>query len=153
MQYWLMKSEPDAFSIDDLEAGGAEPWDGIRNYEARNFIRDAMRTGDRVLFYHSNCEPPGIVGIAEIASEPRPDPTAFESGAKYFDPKSDPDNPRWFLVDVAFVEKFGRIVPLSELREVPELDGMRLLQKGNRLSITPVTRAEYDCIVRLGRTG
>lgn len=152
MQYWLMKSEPDAFSIGDLERVGTEPWDGIRNYQARNFMRDEMRPGDRILFYHSNCQPPGVVGLAEVASEAYPDPTAFDPKSRYHDPKSDPKNPRWMLVDVRFVEKFPRTVALSELKAVPELADMRILQKGNRLSITPVSRKEFDCIVRLGRS-
>ncbi len=151
-QYWLMKSEPDAFSFEDLKArpGQKEPWDGVRNYQARNFMRDAMQVGDAVLFYHSNTNPPGVVGVAEVCSEPYPDPTAFDPASKYHDPKSDPDNPRWVLVDVKFKEAFHRLVSLQELKGMAELSGMRILQKGNRLSITPVTRDEFEAIRRAG---
>ena len=149
-KHWLMKSEPETFSIDDLESrpDGTEPWDGIRNYQARNFMRDEMKVGDAVLFYHSNCPEPGVVGLAEIASAPYPDPTAFDPGSKYFDPKSDPAKPRWMLVDVRFVRKFSRTVTLREMRDTPTLAGMKILQRGNRLSITPVRRIEFDQIVR-----
>lgn len=149
--YWLMKSEPDTFSIDDLKSrpGQKEPWDGVRNYQARNFMRDEMKVGDAVLFYHSNCNPPGIVGLAEVASEPYPDPTAFDSQSKYFDEKSDPENPRWILVDVKFVRKFGKTVPLADLKEEAALSEMKILQRGNRLSITPVKKKEYDRIVKM----
>jgi predicted RNA-binding protein with PUA-like domain len=153
-KYWLMKSEPDAFSIDDLKGckKQAEPWDGIRNYQARNFMRDDMKVGDSVLFYHSNCSEPGVVGIAEIASEPYPDQTAFDSKSKYYDPKSDPEKPRWILVDVSFVEKLPRTVTLAEMRETPALEDMRILQRGNRLSITPVLKKEFDRIVKLAQS-
>jgi predicted RNA-binding protein with PUA-like domain len=147
MKYWLMKSEPESFSIDDLEKVGVEPWDGIRNYQARNFMRDAMRIGDRVLFYHSNAKPPGVAGLAEIASPARPDPTQFDPKAKYHDPTSDPDDPRWLLVDVKFVEKFKRFVPIDELRTYPHLADMVLLNR-SRLSIQPVTKKQYDFIVK-----
>lgn len=149
MRYWLMKSEPDAFSIDDLKAVGVEPWDGIRNYQARNFMRDEMKKGDKVFFYHSSCAEPGIVGIMKVASEPYPDQTAFDSSAKYYDPKSDPENPRWILVDVKFVEKLHNPILLSELKQAPELENMRLLKRGNRLSIMPVEESEWDCIMKL----
>jgi len=149
-QYWLMKSEPETFSIDDLKErpGGREPWDGVRNYQARNFMRDEMKIGDPVLFYHSNCNPPGIVGLAEIASEPYPDPTAFDRNSKYFDEKSDPGNPRWFLVDVKFVRKFGGIVSLADLKADDALSEMKVLQRGNRLSITPVEKREFERIMQ-----
>jgi len=149
-----MKSEPDAFSIDDLKKckGGTEPWDGIRNYQARNFMRDDMQIDDEVLFYHSNCKEPGIVGIAEIASEPYPDQTAFDPKSKYHDPKSDPEKPRWILVDVRYVEKLPRTVTLSEMRETSALEEMRILQRGNRLSITPVRKKEFDRIVKMSRS-
>lgn len=147
MQYWLIKSEPDAFSIDDLQQANIEPWDGIRNYQARNFMRDQMQIGDQVFFYHSSCPQPGIVGLCEVASLPYPDPTAFDPETKYYDPKSDPDKPRWILVDMKFVKKLESLISLSELKTLPELLGMRLLKKGNRLSIMPVEKAEWDYIV------
>ncbi|MFP4351394.1 MAG: EVE domain-containing protein [Puniceicoccaceae bacterium] len=149
-KHWLMKSEPETFSIDDLAArpGGTEPWDGIRNYQARNFMRDEMKVGDAVLFYHSNCPEPGVAGLAEIASAPYPDPTAFDPESEYFDPGSDPAKPRWMLVDVRFVRKFPRTVTLREMRGTPALAGMKVLQRGNRLSITPVRKSEFDRIVR-----
>ena len=147
--FWLMKSEPGTFSIDDLEArpGQTEGWDGVRNYQARNFMRDDMRVGDLVLFYHSNCPEPGVVGLAEVASEPYPDPTAFDPDSAYYDPKSTPDKPRWFQVNVRFVRKFPRTVSLREMKADEALAGMRILRKGNRLSITPVEKAEFDHIV------
>ncbi len=148
MQYWLMKSEPDTFSLSDLKnrPGKREPWDGVRNYQARNFMRDAMKKGDGVLFYHSNTNPPGVVGLAEVASKPYPDPTAFDPKSKYFDPKSDTDNPRWILVDVRYRKTFKKAVTLEQMKTMPALKDMRVLQRGNRLSITPVTKAEYDAI-------
>lgn len=154
MNYWLMKSEPDVFSFEDLKAreGQTEPWDGIRNYQARNFMRDEMAVGDLVLFYHSNATPPGVAGIAEIASGPRPDPTAFDERSEYHDPKSDPANPRWVLVDVRFKEDLKRFVSLDEIRSMPECAGMRLIQRGNRLSITPVTAAEFKAIRKAGQS-
>ncbi|MGE9291375.1 MAG: EVE domain-containing protein [Puniceicoccales bacterium] len=152
-KYWLMKSEPDTFSIEDLERceNGTEPWDGIRNYQARNFMRDEMKVGDKILFYHSNCKVPGVVGLAEVASEPYPDRTAFDSSSKYFDEKSDPAKPRWILVDVRFQEKFPRTVSLAEMKETPALNEMKILQRGNRLSITPVAKPEFDLIVKLAK--
>ncbi len=146
MQYWLMKSEPDAFSIDDLKAAKIEPWDGIRNYQARNFMRDQMQVGDKVFFYHSSCAEPGIVGIMRVHSKPYPDHTAFDAAAKYFDPKSDPDNPRWMMVDVKFSRKLKNPVTLAELKRYPELQEMKLLQKGNRLSIMPVEEKHWQFI-------
>ena len=149
MNYWLMKSEPGEFSIDDLvkRPGKTEPWDGVRNYQARNMIRDEMKTGDLAFFYHSNCENPGIAGIMEIVREGHPDPTAFDPDDKHYDPKSDPDNPRWFLVDVKFKRKFKRTITLEELRGKKPLQQMKLLQKGNRLSVMPVSKREWDCII------
>lgn len=144
-----MKSEPDAFSIDDLQRVKVEPWDGIRNYQARNFMRDSMKVGDQVFFYHSNCDDVGIVGIMKVASKPYPDPTAFDKRNKYFDPKSDPEDPRWILVDVRFVKKLKRTIALSELKQQPELEGMQLLRRGNRLSIMPVEKAHWDFILGL----
>ena len=149
MKHWLMKTEPDAFSIDDLEHAGTEPWDGIRNYQARNFMRDEMSIGDKIYIYHSRAKPMGIVGEARVASEAYPDPTQFDPGEKYHDSKSDPENPRWILVDVAFERKYKRTLTLSELREVPELGDMQLLRKGQRLSIQPVTESEWQVIQQL----
>jgi predicted RNA-binding protein with PUA-like domain len=150
MQYWLMKSEPDEVSIDDALAAPKQTvaWTGVRNYQARNFMRDLMKVGDGVLFYHSSCPEPGIAGIAEIASTPYPDQTQFEPKSKYHDPKSTQEQPRWMLVDVRAVKK-TRLLPLAELRATPELAELRILQRGNRLSITPVTPAEWRCILKL----
>ena len=151
-QYWLMKSEPDSFSFQDLKSRPKqrEPWDGVRNYQARNFMRDGMSVGDGVLFYHSNTKPPGIVGLAEVVSEAYPDPTAFDEQSKYYDEKSDPNNPRWFLVDVAYVNDFKHQVSLEQMKAMPELADMKVLQKGNRLSITPVSENEYRVICAAG---
>lgn len=153
MNYWLMKSEPDVFSIQDLKARPkqTEPWDGVRNYQARNFMRDSMTVGDLVLFYHSNATPPGVVGVAEVASEAYPDPTAFDSNSKYFDPKSDPESPRWMLVDVRYKAEFEEMVSLQDMKSMPELEGMRVLQKGSRLSITPVDESEFLAICKAGK--
>lgn len=146
MRYWLMKSEPDAFSIDDLKAVKVEHWDGIRNYQARNFMRDEMKVGDNILFYHSSCKVPGIVGIVQVASKPYPDPTAFDSSAKYFDAKSDPANPTWILVDVKFVKKLKEMITLTDLKTYPELESMQLLKRGNRLSIMPIELSQWQFI-------
>jgi predicted RNA-binding protein with PUA-like domain len=153
MRYWLMKSEPDEVSIDDVLAMPARTvaWTGVRNYQARNFMRDSMRVGDGVLFYHSSCAVPGVAGLAEVASTPYPDDTQFDSSSKYYDPKASRENPRWMLVDVRVTKK-TRLVPLSELRAHPELSGMVLLQRGSRLSITPVTPEEWKIVVGLART-
>ena len=149
-QYWLMKSEPDECSIDDALAapGATVPWTGVRNYQARNFMRDGMKLGDGVLFYHSSCPEPGIVGIARVASGTRPDPTQFDRKSPYYDPKSKPDNPRWLLLDVQAVRK-TRLLGLPELRATPNLADMRLLQRGNRLSVMPVDAAHWELIVDL----
>ncbi|MDO5691328.1 MAG: EVE domain-containing protein [Pseudomonadota bacterium] len=149
-QYWLMKSEPDECSIDDALAapGQTVPWTGVRNYQARNFMRDDMRVGDGVLFYHSSCAEPGIAGIARVASGARTDPTQFDPESPYFDAKSKPDAPRWQLVDVQALRK-TRVLGLGEMRAVPELAGMQVLKRGNRLSITPVTEEEWWVIGRL----
>ena len=152
MNYWLIKSEPDAFSIDDLKSapGRKDHWDGIRNYQARNFMRDDMEKGDLVLFYHSNCKEPGVVGIAEIVSGAYPDHTAFDANEKYFDPKSDPENPRWLMVDIRFVRKIRRLISLSELKtHADQLENFALVRRGNRLSIMPVTREHWDFILSL----
>ena len=149
MRHWLMKSEPDAYSIDDLARDGVEPWTGIRNYQARNLMRDEMSVGDRVLFYHSNAKPPGVVGIAEIASAAYPDPTQFEPDSTYFDGASSPDDPRWLLVDVRYVAHVDRTVGLPEIKADPALADM-VLVKRSRLSVQPVTADEFDHIVALG---
>lgn len=149
MRYWLMKSEPDVFSIDDLKAmpQKTEHWDGVRNYQARNMMRDQMKKGDLIFFYHSSCKRPGIVGIAQVVREGYPDDTAFDPEARYYDPKSDPENPRWYRVDVKFKRKLKRILSLQELKAIPELEDMPLLRKGNRLSIMPVTAQHWDIIL------
>ena len=147
MQYWLLKSEPDEFSIDLLKTRATEEWTGVRNYQARNFMRNDMQVGDLMFFYHSNCKPPGIAGIAEIVSESYPDHTAFDPSSQYPDASSTPDNPRWFMVDVRFKEKFPTLIPLEQLKHYPELVNMPLLRRGNRLSITPVSQEEWDFIV------
>jgi predicted RNA-binding protein with PUA-like domain len=147
MQYWLMKSEPDEFSIDDLERapGRTTAWFGVRNYQARNFMRDAMKVGDRAFFYHSSCPEPGIAGIAEVSRAAYPDASQFDRKSPYYDPQSKRDAPRWLNVDVRLVEKTP-FVPLAALREHKALAGMRVLQRANRLSITPVTPAEWAFI-------
>lgn len=145
MAYWLMKSEPDVFGYDDLVRVKREGWDGVRNYTARNFMR-AMAKGDRVIFYHSNANPPGVAGIARVAKTAEPDPTQFDPNSKYYDPKSKPDDPRWDWVTVAPVRKLA-FVSLDELRQLPELANCQLLARGNRLSVLPLTDAEYDAIV------
>ncbi len=149
--YWLMKSEPDVFGIDDLKKRGAkgEPWDGVRNYQARNFMRDDMKKGDLVLFYHSNAKPPGVAGIAEVIKEAFPDHTSWDKKSKYFDEKSTKENPRWFMVQVKFIEKFKNLVPLDELKKHKKLEKMRLLQKGSRLSIIPVSKDEFEYICNI----
>ena len=149
ISHWLMKSEPDTFSIDDLKARGSEPWDGVRNYQARNFMRDGMRVGDGVFFYHSNCAEPGIVGLAKVASEAYPDPSQFDPKSDYFDPGASRDNPRLMLVDVAFVRKLKRTITLKELQALPSLAEMALVRKGNRLSVMPVTATEWKTILGL----
>jgi predicted RNA-binding protein with PUA-like domain len=150
MAFWLMKSEPDEFSIDDLAAAPKKTsaWFGVRNYQARNYMRDHMKVGDGVLFYHSSCEVPGIAGIAAVASKPRPDDSQFDRRSEYFDAKSKREAPRWSLVDVKFVEK-TRLMPLEEMRNHAQLAGMVTLKRGNRLSITPVTPAEWRAVLKL----
>lgn len=150
-QYWLFKSEPDAFSVDDL---AAEPrktasWDGIRNYQVRNMIRDDMKKGDLAFFYHSSCKQPGVVGVMEIVKTAYPDHTAFDPESQYYDPKSDPDDPRWLMVDVKLKKKFKRLIPLAELKQQAKLKNMKLLARGNRLSIMPVTTKEWQYIMAM----
>jgi len=151
MNYWLMKSEPDAFGIDDLSArpSQTEHWDGVRNYQARNMMRDEMKVGDPVFFYHSNCAEPGIVGIAAVVREGYPDFTAFDPDNKHFDPKSHPDKPSWFMVDVGFVRKLNRTISLQELKQHPQLAELALVRRGNRLSIMPVSQWHWDFILGL----
>jgi len=151
MRYWLMKSEPGCFSVDDLAArpDSTTPWDGVRNYQARNFMRDDMKVGDRVLFYHSNCDEPGVAGLAEIAGEAYADYTAFNPAEKHYDPKSVPERPIWMMVDVKLVDKFDRVVTLKEIKADDRLSGMELVRKGSRLSVQPVSENEYKTILRM----
>jgi predicted RNA-binding protein with PUA-like domain len=151
MAYWLLKSEPGSFGIDDLARQGTEHWDGVRNYMARNNLQ-AMRTGELAFFYHSSCQPPGVAGICEVVREAYPDHTAWDPESKYHDPRSTPERPLWFMPDVAFVERFDRIVSLPEMREVPELEGMVLLRRGMRLSVQPVTEQEWKVICDIARS-
>ena len=148
-KYWLMKSEPDVFGIDDLKKVKIEPWDGVRNYQARNFMRDEMKKGDLVLFYHSNAKPPGIAGVMTINKEGYPDHTSWDKKSKYYDAKSTEENPRWFMVDVKYKKKFKEVIPLEVLKETKGLEEMKILQKGSRLSITPVTEKEFNIILDL----
>ena len=151
MNYWLMKSEPDEASILDLQRAGTLPWTGVRNYQARNFMRDAMQLGDGVLFYHSSCPEPGVAGLAEVCSAAYPDATQFDPSSPYHDPKSKPEAPRWVHVDVRWRET-TRLLSLKEMRDAPELAGMQVLQRGSRLSITPVTPAEWQAVLKRLRT-
>jgi predicted RNA-binding protein with PUA-like domain len=148
MRYWLMKTEPDEFSIDDLAKKTIEPWTGVRNYQARNFIREMM-PGDLVLFYHSSCEVPGVAGVAEVATDAYPDPTQFEKKSDYYDAASRREEPRWSLVDVKYRRKLKRVIPLAELKDRKELEGFALLARGNRLSVLPVTKPQWDFILGL----
>ncbi len=149
MAYWLMKSEPNDYSIDDLKRDSVEPWTDIRNYQARNMMRDDMKIGDQAFFYHSSCPEPGIVGLMTIHSKPYPDPTQFDKKSNYFDPKSSKDNPRWELVDVKYKRHTKRLLGLKELKAAPELEDMILMRRGNRLSIMPVEKAHWDFILKL----
>ena len=150
-RYWLMKSEPDAFSIDNLEKVGTEPWNGVRNYQARNFMRDGMQVGDGILFYHSNCAVPGIAGIAKVASKAYPDETQFDRKSDYYDPKATREEPRWMLVDVAFERKLKRVIPLEEIRQHADRlgEGFALTSKGTRLYVMPVTAAQWKLLLSL----
>ena len=150
-RYWLMKCEPDAYSIGDLERDGDTCWEGVRNFQARNFMRDDMQIGDGVLFYASNADPSGVSGLATIAKTGYPDHFAWKKGHKYFDARSTKDKPVWFMVDLAFQERFAGTVPLSTLKETRGLEDMKVVQKGSRLSVQPVTKKEYDIVVKLGR--
>ena len=151
MNYWLMKSEPSVFSIDDLanKPNQTYCWDGVRNYQARNMMRDDMKNGDLAFFYHSNCAEPAIVGIMQVVKESYPDFSAFDENDKYFDPKSNPNNPRWFMVDLKFIRKFSRPITLKELKIVPQLADLALVRRGNRLSIMPVAATQWDFILNL----
>ncbi|HET9962723.1 MAG TPA: EVE domain-containing protein [Nitrospiraceae bacterium] len=152
-RYWLVKSEPEAFSIDDLKRSPRQTtcWDGVRNYQARNYLR-SMQPGDGVLFYHSNADPPAIVGLAEVVRKAYPDPTQFDRNDSHFDPASDPEKPRWEMVDIRFVRKFGQALPLDQLRQRAALKGMELLRKGSRLSVQPVAESEWKDILKLARS-
>lgn len=149
MNYWLMKTEPDTFSIDDLKAQKTSGWDGVRNYQARNFMRDDMKKGDLILIYHSSCEVPGVAGLAIVNKESHPDPSAFDSQSNYYDPKSNQDSPRWFMVQVKYKAKFKEIIPLAQLKQEKKLQDMKLIQKGNRLSIMPLEKSEFLHILKL----
>ncbi len=150
MKYWLVKSEPNEFSIDDLARVGREPWSGVRNYQARNYMRDGMQVGDGILFYHSNCALPGVVGLASVASEAYPDPTQFDPTSDYHDPASPPEAPRWLLVDVGFERKLKRTISLDELKQHADaLGDFALLRRGNRLSVLPVAAAQWRHILKL----
>lgn len=153
MKYWLMKSEPNVFSIDDLINAKNQTtfWDGVRNYQARNYIRDEMKVGDKVIFYHSNSEPPSAVGICEIVKEAYPDFTAFDPDNPHYDPKSKKDSPTWFMVDIKFVKKFSHFVSINEMRENKKLQNMKLLQRGNRLSVMPLSKDEFNEIIKMGK--
>lgn len=144
-----MKSEPDVFSIDQLKSKKKSGWDGVRNYQARNYMRDEMKLGDIVLFYHSSCEIPGVAGLARVCKESHPDPSQFDPKSEYYDPKSTQDSPRWFMVEVEFVEKFIEIVTLKMLKDTKDLQNMPVVQKGSRLSINPVTEAEFKKILQM----
>jgi len=148
-----MKSEPDAFSIDDLRRRGREPWDGVRNYQARNFMRDQMTPGDPLMFYHSNCAEPAIVGLAEVASQAYPDPSQFDPDSKYYDPKSDPDDPRWLLVDVVYRRHLQRPITLRQIKQhALALDGLALIRRGNRLSVMPIDPGHWKFLLHLEDT-
>ncbi|MEO1085207.1 MAG: EVE domain-containing protein [Acidobacteriota bacterium] len=148
-KFWLMKSEPYVYGLDDLERDGSTLWDGVRNYQARNFMRDEMNQGDLILYYHSNAKPPGVVGLATVSSEPYPDPTQFDESSKYYDAKSTTDDPRWILIDIAFEARFPRMVSLQDLKEDDDLDGMLVTKKGQRLSIQPVERRHMERVIEL----
>jgi len=150
MRHWLIKSEPDVFSIDHLAKVKREPWTGVRNYQARNSMWKDMKPGDPALFYHSNAVPPGVAGVARVVGDAYPDPTQFDEASEYFDPKATKENPRWWLRDFEFVEKFPTYIPLQQMKEDDALQGMVILQKGTRLSITPVEAAHYKRVCKLG---
>jgi predicted RNA-binding protein with PUA-like domain len=148
-RYWLMKSEPNVYSIHDLEHDGRTSWEGVRNYQARNFMRDEMQPGDGVLFYHSNADPPGVAGLARVSRPGHPDPTARDPASDYHDPRASDQDPRWYMVELEFVERFPELVPLSALRDAPGLEEM-LVTRRSRLSVQPVTEAEFRIVERIG---
>ena len=151
MKYWLLKSEPKVFSINDLAKNKTAYWDGVRNYQARNYIRDEIKVGDKAIFYHSNSEPPAAVGICEVVREAYPDFTAFDPKYSHYDPKSNNDEPTWFMFDVKFVKKFAKEISIAEIKQNEKLQKMKLVQRGNRLSVMPVTKNEFDEIVKMGK--
>jgi predicted RNA-binding protein with PUA-like domain len=153
LKYWLIKSEPEVFSIDDLAKAKNQTtfWDGVRNYQARNFMRDEMKIGDQVIFYHSNSEPPGAAGICEVVKEGYPDFTAFDPDDLHYDPKSKKDSPTWIMIDVKFIKKLNKFVPISQIRKNKKLQKIQLLQSGNRLSVMPLTKAEFDELMKMGK--
>jgi predicted RNA-binding protein with PUA-like domain len=150
-RYWLMKVEPEAYSVDDFEKDGETAWEGVRNYQARNLLRDDFRKGDGVLFYQSNANPTGVAALAEVSRAGYPDSSALDPKHKYHDPKSDPDNPTWYRVDIRFIERFGDVVTLAELKETPGLEDMMVTRRGMRLSVQPVSKAEFEIVRKLGR--
>ena len=150
-RYWLMKCEPAAYTIDDLARDGATTWEGVRNFQARNFMRDDMRIGDGVLFYASNATPSGVTGVAKVSKTGYPDHFAWKTGHKYFDARSTKESPVWYMVDIAFVERFPETLPLATLKSTSKLEDMKVVQKGVRLSVQPVTKSEFDLVVKLGR--
>jgi predicted RNA-binding protein with PUA-like domain len=150
MRYWLMKSEPDVFSIDDLRRDGRTAWEGVRNYQARNSMRDDMKLGDKVLFYHSNAEPSGVVGVAELVREAYPDPHALDPKSDYYDPKATAATNVWVTVEIGFVERFQAVLPLAALKAEPALEGMEVIRKGSRLSVQPVSAAHFEKVVAMG---
>jgi predicted RNA-binding protein with PUA-like domain len=152
-RYWLMKSEPDVFSIDDLKREKKTSWENVRNYQARNYMTQGMKLGDRALYYHSNAEPSGIAGICEIVKLAYPDPTQFDPKSEYFDEGATKEAPRWFMVDVGFVQRFDEVISLDAMKANPALEGMLVLQKGTRLSITPVTKEHFDAVLALVKSG
>jgi predicted RNA-binding protein with PUA-like domain len=149
MKHWLMKSEPEVFSIDDLQRRGPSLWDGVRNYQARNFMMNDMHLGDEILFYHSSCEPPGVAGLAKVVALAEPDPTQFDKKSEYYDPKAKPDKPIWFCIRAQFVSKFRHLIPLEKLRAEKALKDMLLLKRGQRLSIQPVTPKEFAWVCKM----
>ncbi len=148
---WLVKTEPEVYSIDDLARDGRTGWDGVRNHQARNFMRDSMKVGDLVLVYHSNADPPGVAGLARVCGEARPDPTAFDPADPHFDPRSRPDRPTWMMAELEFVERFPSLLPLDRLRAEAALEGMPLLARGQRLSVQPVSGAHFDRVLAMAR--